>query len=196
MTPRSGSGNRVSVDLPLGEFNHLRLATFARVSIHAGQPQFVTIEIDDNLVDLISAEVVSGTLVIDNREEYSSDEGLFVGVSVREFDYLSVIGRGHVEMFNLSTKLLTLNIKGTVTLRAAGQVTEEIINIDGVGGDIDLFEVMATRGTIAVNGMGNAKVTTTESLTVSINGVGTIKYKGNPGIINEKINGIGHVTPA
>jgi hypothetical protein len=196
MTLRSGSGNRVSVNRPLGEFNHLRLATFARVYIYAGQPQCVTIEIDDNLVDLISTEVVSGTLVVDNREEYSSDKGLFIGVSVREFDYLSVFGGGHIEIFNLSTKLLTLNINGAATLKAVGQVTEEIINIDGVGADIDLFDITAIRGTIAVNGIGNAKVTTTESLTVSINGVGRVKYKGNPGIINERINGIGYVIPA
>jgi hypothetical protein len=195
MTPKSGSGNRVSINVPLDEFNQLRLATFARVHIYVGQPQSVTIEIDDNLVNLISTEVVSGTLIIDNREEYSSDKGLFVGVSVREFDYLTVFGRGHIEIFNLGTKLLTVNINGAATLKAAGQVTEEIINIAG-GADIDLFDITAINGTIAVNGVGNAKVTTTESLTVSINGVGRVQYKGNPATINEKIHGIGHVTPA
>ena len=195
MTPKSGSGNRVSLNLSLGEFNRLRLATFAQVYIYAGQPQSVAIEIDDNLVDLISAEVVDGTLLIDKHEEYSSNEGLVAKVSVREFDSLSIAGRANVEIFNLSSELLTINIYGKATLKAGGQVTEEIINIDGVGADIDLFDTTATRGTIAVNGVGNAKVTTTESLTVSINGVGRVKYKGNPGIIHERINGIGRVTP-
>jgi Putative auto-transporter adhesin, head GIN domain len=196
MTPRSGSGNRVSLNLSLGEFTRLRLATFAKVYIYVGQPQSVALEIDDNLMDLISTEVVAGTLLIDKLEEYSSLGGLVAKVSVPEFDYLSVAGMGNIEIFNLSSELLTINIYGKATLKAAGQVTEEIVNIDGVGADIDLFDTKATRGTIAVNGVGNAKVTTTESLTVFINGVGRIRYKGNPGIINERINGIGHVMPA
>lgn len=195
MTPKRGSGNRVSVDLSLGEFNRLRLATIAKVYIYAGQPQFVTIEIDDNLVDLISTKVVNGTLIIDKREEYSSDECLVARVSVPEFDYLSVAGRGHIEIFNLSTKLLTINIKGNATLRAAGQVMEEIVNVDGIGADLDLFDITAIKGTIAVNGVCNAKVTTTDSLTVSINGVGEVKYRGNPSVINARIKGMGHVIP-
>ena len=49
---------------------------------------------------------------------------------------------------------------------------------------------------VTVSGVGGAKVNATDILTATLNGVGSIKYDGDPGTTNLNTNGIGVIKKA
>ncbi len=84
------------------------------------------------------------------------------------------------------------NMHGTGGLNASGKADKGLVRVEGVGG-FDGYELKCTDMNVTVSGVGGAKVYASEKLTATLNGVGSIKYKGNPKTKNLNTNGIGNI---
>jgi len=84
------------------------------------------------------------------------------------------------------------NMYGTGAFYVSGTADKGLVRVEGVGG-FNGFDLLCTDMDVTVSGVGSAKVHATESLTATLNGVGSIKYKGNPENKDFDTNGIGSI---
>ncbi len=64
--------------------------------------------------------------------------------------------------------------------------------MEGVG-SYEGYELLSTDMNVTVSGVGGAKVRASGTLTATLNGVGSIRYKGDPENKNFNTNGIGSI---
>jgi hypothetical protein len=85
-------------------------------------------------------------------------------------------------------------LSGAGEVTATGAVQSLNARINGAG-NMDLSKLSAVDATVYVNGAGELTVNVTGSLEAELNGVGNIRYAGNPQKVEPQINGVGHIGP-
>ena len=69
------------------------------------------------------------------------------------------------------------------------------MKVDGVGG-FDGYDLVTSNMEVTVSGVGGAQVNATNKLTATLNGVGSIRYKGDPVEKEFDTNGVGAIKKA
>ena len=192
MNSIKGSGNIVSEDRELTNFNSIKLLGSINLNINSSDNYNCTIIGDDNLINLIKTEVLHNSLQISMNKSYSSTKGLVVNVNAPMYDEVSISGSGDININNFKNETLSLNISGSGDITANGEVQTFIANISG-SGDIISTELTSKSATITISGSGDAKILATDSISAKINGSGNIEYYGNPLNVESKINGSGDI---
>jgi hypothetical protein len=82
------------------------------------------------------------------------------------------------------------NLLGNLNLE--GSADEIHLSNEGIG-NIEASKLQAKSMTLVSSGIGKVSVHCTGELSITINGIGTVSYTGNPTVIKEEINGIGKV---
>lgn len=100
-------------------------------------------------------------------------------------------GTGDMSLKIRSTEF-TGNMQGTGGMTIKGKTANGLVRVEGVGG-FDGYELKCENMNVTVSGVGGANVYATDKLTATLNGVGSIKYKGNPKTKNLNTNGIGNI---
>jgi len=84
------------------------------------------------------------------------------------------------------------NMFGTGSMEVSGIAKKSLVRVEGVGGFHG--SKLKTQDTdVTVSGVGSAMVNASRNLTATINGVGSIRYTGNPGNKNFNSNGLGSI---
>jgi len=105
--------------------------------------------------------------------------------------YLHVEGGAIIEM-NMKANRVKVIGEGGVKFEFDGIADELDATISGAG-HIDAIDLKTKRCDIKIEGVGGGSVYATESLNATINGVGKIRYKGDPKVY-KNIEGIGFVS--
>jgi hypothetical protein len=189
-----GSGNRVSEERDLEPFTGIYLAGSEEVVVTVGEPQSVTVEADDNLIDLVETMVQGGKLFVRTEKRYRSSTGIRVVVGVPELGEVSLAGSGDMEISGLEAEGFSAAIAGSGTISARGTVESLVANVTG-SGDIRLFELEARSAEALITGSGDIEVRATESLDASVTGSGDIRYRGNPEKVRKSVTGSGDIEP-
>jgi|FLOH01.1.fsa_nt_gi hypothetical protein len=111
-------------------------------------------------------------------------------MSSEEFE-ATLRGTGNMNL-DIQCSEFTGNMFGTGTLTVAGSATTGIVKVEGVG-SFEGFGLVTTDMNITVSGVGGAKVYATGDLTATLNGVGSIRYKGEPNTKSINSNGLGSI---
>ena len=168
----SGSGNIVSEDRDVGAFDSIEVSggIALRLTADSGATAAVTVNYDDNIIDLIATEVDGSTLKIESKGSYTTTGGedRFVEVSVANLQRLTasggadVIGNGSV---------------GVLDLRASG------------GANVDLSLLPAGEMTLEASGGANVVVNVMDAITGSASGGANVVVEGDPPLLNIDISG-------
>jgi hypothetical protein len=70
-----------------------------------------------------------------------------------------------------------------------------VISLNGVG-KLEAFDLESETCTVTVSGMGGVEVNVKENLNARVNGVGSIRYQGNPSKVDDRISGLGTIEMA
>ena len=218
-----GSGDVVTKDVPVRDFDRVSLAGIGDVIVTQGETESLTIETDDNILPYIETEVRNGTLVIglteEARDKNLSPTMLLFHVSMKEVAGLDLSGAGDISAGSLDTDHLRIDLGGagdvnidaldaqslTVNIGGAGSINvdalnaeESTVHLSGAGdialagqverqgvflngaGNYRCGELESQRANVELTGAGNATVWATETLDVTIRGIGSIRYYGNP----------------
>jgi hypothetical protein len=144
----TGSGNRVSEDGEVPEFDRLELSASGQVRIEIGKPRSVRLELDDNLLALIETDVSNSQLTIKEREQYSSAGGLVVTVGVPGLVYVGLSGSGDIGVAGIDTKDFEISLDGNGSVPASGKTGSAKVVISGAG---DVNALPARRRWVGVN---------------------------------------------
>ena len=118
-----GSGQRASQPRQVKSFNRVELRGATDVQIQVGSPQSVTVEADDNLIDIITTVVQDSTLIVEAKKAYFTRIGVNVKVTVPALESIKIAGSGDVQAEGIATKSIDLTVSGSGDITAAGTVT-------------------------------------------------------------------------
>ncbi len=210
-----GNGQIESQKRTLQDFSEISLKGNYQVTLKPGSNPQVVIVTDENLLDYINTGVEDEVLIIENLEKIYSKDGvkLFItyqgltaiqsaGASVIKSEevvsgekfHLDVTGAGLVEL-EVEVEEFHLDLPGAGLVKLSGKASDASFNLAGVG-NLEAFNLVADNCEVNVSGLGGAQVHVKENLKASVNGIGGIKYKGDPTSVQDEVSGIGTIKKA
>jgi len=211
-----GSGELTTQTRDVSGFDRVQIDGAGELIIIQGENESLEIRAEDNIIGELTSDVRDTTLVLGYRDNFLRNtiipteritytlnvmdlsEVTINGAADMEIDSLEtgslslvINGAGQVTIDQLMADNLSVQISGTTTMEIAGQVTTQSIMIDGAGnfrgGDLE-----TNTTTIEINGLGNATVWANETLDISIDGGGNLRYYGSPNVTQD-VNGFGDI---
>jgi len=207
-------------EIKLTSFNEVKFEGSAQwVLIPSDREKLIIESKSVDVFDYINIDQNGSLLIINTTDKNKNITKLFKSVTIKVYfkslKSVSLSGTGSVkcnEKFNATKLTATLrgsgnmyldvqctefigNMYGTGELNVSGTANESIVRVEGVGG-FDGYEFITSDMDVTVSGVGGAKVNATDRLTATLNGVGSIKYKGEPETKNLNVNGVGNIKNA
>jgi len=187
-----GSGNRKTEKRDLAAFKTIDATGAYEIEVSCQKPASFEIETDDNILPLIKTEVRGGVLYVTTEKSYNPTRGVTLRISLPELIAVSSRGAGEINVQDAKSDDLKIESEGAASIKAAGRVKNVTIESAGAG-DIDTSRLQAEKAKVTVAGAASVSVYSTEQLDVSVAGVGSVAYSGNPKIVNKSVSGIGSV---
>jgi Putative auto-transporter adhesin, head GIN domain len=189
-----GSGVAATRARDLALFNSVELAGSNDVVIRVGEKHSVVVRADDNLLDRVTTEVQSGTLVIANTPGgFTTESPMSVEVSVPTLNALTLTGSGNIVVDGIESENLNVTLPGNGTLTGSGTATRLDVAVSG-SGTVQFTRLVANGVRAVVSGSGSIFVTATQTLDASVSGSGAILYTGNPQDVTKSVTGTGAIT--
>jgi len=204
-----GSGNIITEEREVSEFNKIHLKCSGNVFLTLGEKQTLIIKTDENIMPLIETDVSGKKLTISNGKHYLRPTVLEVFITVNNLEGVAISGSGNVRGkdrfmtdafyaeisgsgdmdLEVETGRLEAKISGSGSIHLSGKAKDYTVSISG-SGEINAFDVQTKNASVKISGSGDCRVYASESLVVKISGSGEVYYKGRPRI-NTKISGSG-----
>jgi len=189
-----GSGVPVTQARDVASFTSVELAGSNNVVVRVGASQSVVVKAGDNLIDRVTTEVMSGTLVIGNTPgSFSTKSPMSVEVTVPRLNALTLTGSGNIVVDDIEAESLKVDLPGSGTLTGTGTATRLDVTVGG-SGVVQFTQLVAKDVRAAVSGSGSIFITATKSLDASISGSGVIVCTGNPQDVTRSVTGSGAIT--
>jgi hypothetical protein len=187
-----GSGNLKTEKRDLPAFKAIDTTGAYEVEVMCQKPASFEIEADDNILPLIKTDVRAGVLYVTSEKSYNPSRAVRLRISLPELTAVSSRGAGDVTIQDAKSDDLRIESMGAASIKAAGKVKNATISSSGAG-DIDANRLQAEKARVTVAGAASVSVYATEQLDVSVSGVGSVTYGGNPKTVNKSVSGIGSV---
>jgi hypothetical protein len=120
--------------------------------------------------------------------------GSITSASIRADDLKATIsGSGKVRVRRLDAKDVKVVVSGAGTVDlGSGRVENLSVTVTGAG-DVLAGKLRADSGKVAISGAGTTTLWPEKTLDVRISGVGSVKYYGDPQIVEKHVAGVGSV---
>jgi hypothetical protein len=189
-----GSGNLVREARSVSGFTAIELAEAGEVTIEQTGSESLTISAEDNLLPLLTSQVVNGRLILDSRRNtlVRPTRPITYRVTVKELSQITISGSGAIDVPDLSGEKLIVVISAAGNVKIAGSVASQEIEISGSGAYTapDLDSQVAK---VDISGSGTAVVKANQRLTAVVSGNGSVEYTGDA-VVDSQITGSGRVS--
>ena len=115
-----------------------------------------------------------------------------VEITLPNLPVASIEGSGDLSLEDLHQDEIELEITGSGSIRASGEVIRLHAAISG-SGDVKAKELVAAIAELRVSGSGDIKAQATQSLSARVSGSGDIKVWGNPDKRDTRVSGSGDI---
>lgn len=208
-----GSGDVITEKRQVSNFDRIVLRGQGVVIVTQGGTESLNIESNANILELVEAKVVDGTLELGLEEGVNiiSNSRLTFYVSVDDLSGMSVAGSGEIQANGIGTDRLEVTTGGSGSIQIVDLTVDEVdARIGGSGeinlaGDADVQDITISGSgkylagdlcsasvIVSINGDGNATVCATETLDTNITNSGSVEYYGRPSI-NSSGDGSGQI---
>jgi len=212
-TSVQGTGPMVSRDFSIDGFNGLSISG-AFVVVYRNSPTYaVTIEMQENLFEYLSVNTTGQTLHIETSVNfrisrnntprvyiyapYLSSVFLHAAIVTENWDAISterlvmdVSGASNAAI-SMEVEELDINVSGAASFNLSGNAENANFTVSGAG-DVNARNLQTRDANIQINGASSVEISVSDNLDVSIAGVGTVRYVGNPHV-SQNITGLGSV---
>lgn len=188
----SGSGNIVSQEFSVSDFDRVEIDGAWDASITVGETRSVVVHTDDNLMEHVSVDVDGNQLKIDLTRSWVSGT-TSISISVPQLDRLDVNGAADVVIKGLHGNEFTADLGGASTVVIDGAVNN--LEIDANGALTVAAIGQSDSADLEINGAANIDLSgwTTDSASVDINGASDVVLTGAKSV-SGSINGTGDLT--
>jgi hypothetical protein len=167
-----GTGPVVTRNLDLSSFNKIENTGVANFYITIGSPQSILLKAQQNIIDVMTYEVVNQSLKIGIKKDVSIEnyEEIRFDITIPEITNIKLLGIGDFELSGDDQSDLSINLTGV--------------------GNINSYGMKVNNCDVTLTGVGDCKVNVISKLNVIITGVGFVYYQGTPAITST-ITGVG-----
>ncbi|MEN8226104.1 MAG: head GIN domain-containing protein [Bacteroidota bacterium] len=197
-----GDGNVVKEDRKVSGFTSLEVSGAFNVYLYQGKTESLTVEADQNLMELIKTEVKGDRLEIytegKNIRDYTElniylsfkdlemiDISGAVSITAEDkliFDKLNIDGSGASEItLNMDVNMFDADISGASEIELMGKAETARFDFSGAS-EIDAFDFVIEHCELDVSGASEARIHVNGSLDVDVSGAADVKYKGSPSL--------------
>jgi hypothetical protein len=210
----NASGNVIKQDRNISDFSGIKAAGPVDVEVKQAGNYRVTVEADDNIMDLLIIRREGNSLLIKLRDNVRIKNAatLKVYVEMPHLKSVDIAGSGNVK----SVGLIENNDEVDVDIAGSGDVYLEVrtpkvsasvagagkthiegetrtLKVDIAGsGDVDAAKLKSEEAKVNIGGSGNVKVFASLKLDISIAGSGDVVYYGTPEI-SKSVVGSGNI---
>lgn len=186
-----GSGVKDTIERKVKSFSAVTVDGAFDVIFHHG-PSSLTITGDDNIIKHVLSSVTGKTLRLDINKSYSSYFPIVVNVFSPTIQKMTLKGTSIVKLVDIKTDQLTLDVIGSVDIKATGRATTLNLKLNGTG-DVKARYLDSDVVMVDIDGTSNAEVTAHKKLSANITGVGDILYFGSPDKVSKQVSGVGDI---
>jgi len=159
-----------------------------------GTTTHVTITGDPALLSRITTEVRDKTLVVGMKSGTNNvREAPKLKVTLPVLRAFANDSAGKAVISGIGGGDFDISNDGTGMITASGRAKRLNIALDGTG-KIDTTALDAGDVTVNSNGVGGVYVKASGELKMNVNGVGEIRYTGNPTHVESHVNGLGRIS--
>lgn len=189
---KQGNGKISTEKRFVSDFNAIEVNGSMNVVYEKSDVPQLSIEADENILDIITTVVKNGTLYVCSKDSFSTQNKITIKCSSNLIESVTLSGSGNITLNDIEESELTLTVNGSGDIEANGVCTKLTSSISG-SGDIDAEELIAQHVLVNVAGSGDAVVTAKQSVMASVAGSGDIKVKGKPKTQHVSESGSGRV---
>jgi len=186
-----GSGQLASIERQLPDFERIVVSVPATVRVVMGPTSALTLQGDDNLLDLLITRVREGVLYLETERSFAPQLPLTIVLTTPSLTGLEQRASGEVELQNVHGQRLEVVLAGAGRMQGNGQVDSLEVELSG-SGEMHMQALRSGQAVVRIGGAGNVHVHAEHTLRAIINGAGSIRYVGNPRIEKE-IRGAGSI---
>ena len=131
-----GSGNVVSEQRDVGDFDEMTLSGVGNLSITQTGSESLTIEAEDNILPLLTSEVHGRRLVLGTEPgtHFSPKRPIRFTLTVKDLSAVRISGAGNAEIPALGAQSLRLEISGAGNMTVTGLAAESVeVTLSGAG---------------------------------------------------------------
>jgi hypothetical protein len=200
-----GTGEAVSVEVPVPDISEVVLATQGEMTIKLGDEEKLTIEAQENIQEYIQTRFLNGVLTIETTGDVNLNPTTQIRyeLTVKSLEALAVYSSGSISAPALEAEKFRIDIdsSGDVNLESLIADTLEVtLNSSGdleiAAGQVDTYHAENLRSQTAevdINSSGSATVWVVDRLRATIQSSGDVKYYG-AAEVNSAITSSGKVT--
>ncbi len=171
------TGKKITEMRDLASFSVVEMTLNGSLTIRQGDKESITIETDDNLMDLITTKVLLGKLTIGFARGYDirCEECPVLELTLIKLDGIISSGLGSIRVIDLDTESLDIRSDGLGSITIDGAIVENKIDIDSSSlGAMDLKDIKAKEISTDISGLGGIKVSgEVDVQSVRLDGLGT-----------------------
>lgn len=175
-------------------YRDIELAGAFAVELEIGPEAAIELSGDQEAVDHVRIEVDGERLAISMPQHRRGDGDLRVKITTPALERVEVNGAAELTMTGLEAGALDVEVNGAASTTARGTVDALDLEINGAG-SFEAEKLVADLVMVEINGAGSATVHATEELHAELQGVGTVRYAGRPGTVNQDVRGMGSIRP-
>jgi hypothetical protein len=187
-----GSGEVISESRPVTDFREVVLAGSGDVEIGVTGAESLRVEAEENILPLLTTEVVSGRLELGSSEPFTTSEGVSYVITAQTITGVIVAGSGTVTVTGIDSDVFRAVISGSGTIDVSGSCGVLDVTVAG-SGDFDGAGLACATGTVSVPGSADVVVDVSDELDVTVAGSGDVNYIGDP-VVRSRITGSGSVS--
>ncbi len=210
-----GKGPMVKKTINMSDINAVGLGISATVYIQQGSSQSITIEAQQNIIDIIKQKPKGKSWNIEfTKKSVRNHKDITIYITMKDLKELSIGGSGSIigkgKFSNLGN--MELNIGGSGDIKLDADMKNVECSIGGSGkivldgsasgievsiggsGDVLAFGLSTKSCEVSSAGSGDIEVSVSDNLEVSLVGSGDVRYRGNPKV-SSTIMGSGDVKP-
>lgn len=209
-----GNGEISSEKRMINTFTEIQLTGNYEIGLKKGPKGQLVLVTDGNLLEFIHSEVVNGVLIIENSKKIRSKDGIKIYITYQELAGIKSVGASVIKTENtivanrfemdipgagiidleVDVNDLEVTLTGAGLVKLKGRAVNQMVSLNGVG-SLEAFDLESRSCKVMVSGMGKAEIYVKENLYARIIGIGSIKYRGSPDTVDDKISGLGTIRP-
>jgi hypothetical protein len=197
----AGKGELERYELRVEEFNSIKTTGTFDIRYRAAFSNTLVLEIQPNLREYFSAEVINGELVVSTTKRISSNKIPVLTVSTPVLNSLNIAGACNFTAYDpIKTDSFTLKVSGAGSGNAELDVNSLYFDLSGAGdydfsgragnvdinmsgaGNVKALSLRTQTARISLSGTGSVAINCAENLTIDASGMGSVEYKGSPSI--------------
>jgi hypothetical protein len=187
----AGSGTSKTETRTVTGFTSIELAGNGDVQVKQTGTESLTVTADDNLLPLLTTEVIDRVLKLGVKDNASLDpkQPITYVITAKDLTGLDVAGSGSQTASDVKTSSLRVRVAGSGSVTASGSADAQDIQMAGSGA---YHGTALTSLTATVNsaGSGAAELSVKDRLEVTIIGSGNVTYTGSP-TVKQSVMGSG-----